>query len=65
VNRDALLVETYAGQVKMGKSVEKKYLGFIISSTGENIANKRLLKKRSIVTIHKIFTKLDGLKSKV
>ena len=64
VTGDTDLVETYAGQVKMGKSVEQKCLGFILSSTGDNMANIRMLKKKSIGTIRKIFTKLDGLKLK-
>ena len=64
VTGDTDLVETYAGQVKMGKSVEQKYLGFILSSTGDNMANIRMLKKKSIGTVRKIFKKLDGLKLK-
>ena len=64
VTGDTDLVETYAGQVKMGKIVEQKCLGFILSSTGDNMANIQMLKKKSIGTIRKIFTKLDGLKLK-
>jgi hypothetical protein len=64
VTGDTDLVETYAGQVKMSKSVEQKYLGFILSSTGDNMANIQMLKKKSIGTIRKIFTKLDSLKLK-
>ena len=64
VTGDTDLVETYAGQVKMGKIVEQKCLGFILSSTRDNMANIQMLKKNSIRTIRKIFTKLDGLKLK-
>ena len=53
VTGDTDLVETYAGQVKMGKIVEQKCLGFILSSTGDNMANIRMLKKKSIGTIQK------------
>ena len=45
------LVEKYAGQVMMSKSDEQKYLGFILSSSGDNMANIRMLKKKSIGTI--------------
>ena len=47
VTGDTDLVETYAGQVKMGKIVEQKCLGFILSSTGDNMANIQMLKKNS------------------
>jgi hypothetical protein len=61
VTGDTDLVETYSGQVKMSKSDEQKYLGFILSSSGDNMANIRMLKNKSIGTIRKIFTKLNSL----
>ena len=64
VTGDTDLVEKYAGQVMMSKSDEQKYLGFILSSSGDNMANIRMLKKKSIGTIRKIFTKLNKLSLK-
>ena len=64
VTGDTDLVEKYAGQEKMSKSDEQKYLGFILSSSGDNMANIRMLKKKSIGTIRKIFTKLNKLSLK-
>jgi hypothetical protein len=61
VTGDTDLVETYSGQVKMSNSDEQKYLGFILSSSGDNMANIRMLKNKSIGTIRKIFTKLNKL----
>ena len=54
-------VETYAGQVVIGKVQEQKYLGFVLSSSGDNMANIRVLRNKSIGTIRKIFTKLNSL----
>ena len=58
---DTDLVETYAGQVVIGKCQEQKYLGFVLSSSGDNMANIRVLRNKSIGTIRKIFTKLNSL----
>ena len=37
--------ETYSGQVPIGKTTEHKYLGFVISSTGDNMANINQINK--------------------
>ena len=58
---DTELVETYTGQVQIGQTTEQRYLGFILSSSGDNMANIRALQKKSIGTIKKIFTKLHSL----
>ena len=55
------LVETYTGQVQISQTAEQKYLGFILSSSGDNMANIRALQKKSIGIIRKIFTKLHSL----
>ena len=34
------LVETYTGPKEISNCSEQKYLGFVISSTGDNMANK-------------------------
>jgi hypothetical protein len=54
-------VETYAGQVVIGKCQEQKYLGFVLSSSGDNMANIQVVRNKSIGTIRKIFTKLNSL----
>ena len=58
---DTDLIETYTGQVEIGKCKEQKYLGFIISTSGNNMVNIQAIKNKSIGTIKKIFTKLDSL----
>jgi hypothetical protein len=56
---DTELVET--GKVEIGQVDEQKYLGFIISNSGNNMANIRGVRNKSIGTIRKIFTKINGL----
>ena len=58
---DTALVETYTGQVEIGQCTEQKYLGFILSSTGDNLVNIRSIRNKSNGTIRKIFTKLESL----
>ena len=55
------LEENFNGQVAIGKAEEYKYLGFVISNTGDNMANIREVKKKSIGVIRKIMNKLKGL----
>jgi hypothetical protein len=55
------LVETFEGLVTIDKTEEHKYLGFVISSKGNNMININSMKKKSIWIIRKIFTKLDSL----
>jgi hypothetical protein len=61
LNGDTELVETYTGKVEIGQVDEQKYLGFIISNSGNNMANIRGVRNKSIGSIRKIFTKLNGL----
>ena len=61
VTGDTTLVETYAGQVEIGKCSDQKYLGFTLSNLGDNMVNIRALRNKSIGTIRKIFTKLKSL----
>ena len=58
---DTELVETFIGQVEIGKCTEQRYLGFIISNSGNNMANIQAIKNKSIGTIRQIFTKLNSL----
>jgi hypothetical protein len=53
--------ETYSGQVPIGKTTEHKYLGFVISSTGDNMANINQIKKKSIGVVRKIINRLNSL----
>jgi hypothetical protein len=61
VTGDTELVETYSGKVDIGQCNEQKYLGFIISNSGNNMANIKGVRNKSYGTIRKIFTKLNGL----
>ena len=58
---DTDLVEEYAGTVEIASCTEQKYLGFVISSTGNNMANINAIKRRSNGIIRKIFSKLESL----
>ena len=55
------LIETFQGQIPIGKTQEQKYLGFVISASGNNMANISAIKKKSIGIIRKIINKLDSL----
>ena len=55
------LVETFDGQVKMENVDEQKYLGFILSRTGDNMANIKQMKNKSIGIIRQIFNRLESL----
>ena len=56
------LVEQYLGEVPIGQVKEYKYLGFVISCQGNNMANINAVKKKSIGVIRSIMQKLDALK---
>ena len=43
---EADLVETYSGHIAIKKTDEQKYLGFVLSSKGDNMANINQIKKR-------------------
>ena len=58
---DTDLIEEYEGQEEISSCTEQKYLGFVISNTGDNMANIRAIRNRSNGTIRKIFNKLNGL----
>ena len=44
------LVENYEGKTKLDRTEEHKYLGFLLSSKGDNMVNITQLKNRSIGT---------------
>ena len=58
------LVETYSGKIPISKTEEEKYLGFVLSSKGNNMANINQIKKKSIGVVRKIFNRLNGLNLK-
>jgi hypothetical protein len=58
------LVETFKGLVSIDKTDNQKYLGFTISSKGDNMVNINVIKNKSIWIIRKIFTQLESLNLK-
>ena len=40
------MVETYIGEVPIQETDEQRYLGFILSSKGDNMANINHMKKK-------------------
>ena len=55
------LIESFNGQVAIGKTEEHKYLGFVISSKGDNMANIRQIEKKSIGVKRKIMNRLNSM----
>ena len=55
------LIENFRGLVKIEKTEKQTYLGFVISSKGDNMENINQLKKKSIGVIRKLMNKLDSL----
>ena len=55
------LVECYQGQVQMEQTDKQKYLGFVISNSGDNMVNIRSMKNKSIGIIKQIFKRLESL----
>ena len=58
------LIESYDGKLDIMKTTQYKYLGFVISNTGDNMANIREMKNKSIGVIRKIHSKLQSLNLK-
>ena len=61
---EAELVESYTGQTEIENVTEQKYLGFVLSSTGDNMANIREIKNKSIGIVRTTITKLNSLNLK-
>ena len=55
------MIEKYEGRVNIEKTDNQKYLGFVLSSTGDNMVNISAMRTKSIWIIRKIFQKLDSL----
>ena len=64
LNGQTDLIETYGGKIEIEKAEEYTYLGFVISSKGDNMANIRQMKNKSLGVIRKIFNKLNSLNLK-
>ena len=61
VTGDYDICETYEGLVPIDKTEKTKYLGFVLSSRGDNMVNIKAMKDKSIGIIRKICTRLDSL----
>ena len=59
--RELKIIESYEGKINIDKTEKQKYLGFHLSSKGDNMINIKQLKNKSIGTMRKIFTKLESL----
>ena len=58
------LIETYIGQVPMEQTDKHKYLGFVLSCSGDNMANVNEMRKKSIGVIRNILNRLESLNLK-
>ena len=58
------LVESFVGEVPIEKTNEYKYLGFIISAKGDNMANINSMKRKSIGIIRTLVQNLEDMKLK-
>ena len=58
------MTENYGGKVDIEQVDEYTYLGFVISSKGDNMANIRQMQKKSIGVVRKIINKLSSLNLK-
>ena len=56
--------ENYEGQVLIEQTDEHKYLGFMLSSKGDNMANINYMKRKSHGITRSIFAKLNSLNLK-
>ena len=59
---EADLCEQYSGQTEIQHTSEQKYLGFVLSSSGDNMANIRAVQKKSIGIVKTAINKLNSLK---
>ena len=55
------LVDIYEGQVVISRTDEQKYLGFVLSSKGDNMVNINHMKKKAKGIIRRIFDKLESI----
>ena len=62
ITREMELVKKYEGKVEVEEVKQQKYLGFVLSSVGNNSANIQAVENKSVGVIRTIMTKLDKLK---
>ena len=55
------LIETFVGKVAIENTAKHKYLGFVISNTGDNMVNINSMKNKSIGIIRQIYNRLESL----
>ena len=55
------LKETFEGQVQIEQTDQQKYLGFVLSRTGDNMVNINHIKKKSKGIRRRIFNRLNSL----
>ena len=61
-NKETELIEQYEGRTQLEQTEKQKYLGFLLSSKGDNMINIQNLKNKSIGIIRKLFNKLESLR---
>ena len=61
---EAILTEHYLGQSEIESTKSQKYLGFVLSSTGDNMANINAIKKKAIGVVKTALNKLNSLNLK-
>ena len=55
------LEEKFEGKIKVEQVQQQKYLGFVLSSTGNNLANIQAMEEKSVGVIRTIINKLEKL----
>ena len=55
------IMEIYEGEVTIDRVEEQRYLGFVLSNTGNNMVNINHIKKKAKGTIRRIFNRLNSL----
>ena len=58
---EEVLQEVYEGPVTIDRTDQQKYLGFVLSSKGDNMVNINQMKNKSKGIIRRIFSKLNSL----
>ena len=61
-NGEVDLEDKYVGKIAIEEASQQKYLGFVISSKGNNLENIQEIEKKSKGVIRTIMTKLEKLK---
>ena len=62
---EAILTEHYLGQSEIESTKSQKYLGFVLSSTGDNMVNINAINKKAIGVVKTALNKLNSLNLKL